>query len=113
MEYNNYHGPHKDLSQCKHVCVVEEIMILWIVHIFSIPTSTILLEKIIKILWRDNYHVIEPQYFVPQEKKSSLEETIKSLNRTFKSFMEFSRSLQNNFKVDHEGQKEEIISGQP
>ena len=27
--------------------------------------------------------------------------------------MEFSRSLQSNSKVDHEGKKEKIISGQP
>jgi len=47
-------------------------------------------------LRNDNYHVIEPQYFVPQEKKSSLEETLERLNRTFESFMEFSRFLQRN-----------------
>ena len=64
-------------------------------------------------LWSDNYHVIEPQYFVPQEKKSSLKETMESLNRTFESFIEFSCSLQSNSKVDNEGQKEEIISRQP
>jgi len=36
--------------------------------------------------WSYNHHVIEPQYFAPQEKKSSLEETMKSLNRTLKSY---------------------------
>jgi len=38
---------------------------------------------------------------------------MESLNRTFESFMDFSCSLQSNSKVDHEEQKEEIISGQP
>ena len=38
---------------------------------------------------------------------------MESLNITFKSFMEFSRSLQSNSKLDHEGQKEKIIFGQP
>ena len=38
---------------------------------------------------------------------------MKSLNRTFESFMVFSRSLRSNSKVDYEEQKEKIISGQP
>ena len=50
---------------------------------------------------------------MPQEKKSNLKEIMKSLNRNFESFMEFSRSLQSNFKVDHEKQKKKFISGQP
>ena len=64
-------------------------------------------------LWSYNHHVIEPQNFVSQEKMSSLEEIMKSLNRTFENFMEFSHSLQSNSKIDHEEQIEEIISGQP
>ena len=38
---------------------------------------------------------------------------MESLNRTFESFMKFSRSLLSNSKGDHEEQKEEIILRQP
>jgi len=34
-------------------------------------------------------------------------------NRTFESFIEFSRFLQSNSNVDHEEKKEKIILGQP
>ena len=58
-------------------------------------------------LWSNNHHVIERQHFVSQEKKSSLKETMESLNRTFKSFMKFSLSLESYSKVDHEEHEED------
>ena len=112
MEYNNYQWSSQrfELMQTYSWCIGnhDPMVCPYFLNTYIYNYAR---ENHQNSLWSDNHHVIEPQYFVPQEKKSNLEETMKTLNKTFESFMKFSCFLQSNSKVGHEGQKEKIISG--